>query len=73
MREYTFHKKLNLYDTTEHIIKNVLKHWEPKQIYKTLAGVPGVARDDEWRNRIANFVYHIRRKQDGMNCGNVLE
>lgn len=35
MREYTFHKKLNLYDTTEHIIKNVLKHWEPKQIYKT--------------------------------------
>jgi hypothetical protein len=35
MREYTFHKKPNLYDTTEHIIKNVLKHWEPKQIYKT--------------------------------------
>jgi len=24
-------------------------------VYKSLAGVPGVARDDEWRNLIAFF------------------
>ena len=35
MTEYTFHKELILYDNTEHITKNVLKEWEPKQVYKT--------------------------------------
>jgi len=38
-----------------------------------LAGVPGVARDDQWRNRIAILCTMYQKRGDGINCGNVSE
>jgi hypothetical protein len=38
-----------------------------------LAGVPSVAGDDQWRNRIAILCIMSQKQGAGINCGNVSE
>jgi hypothetical protein len=51
----------------------ILKFYLNTITYSQLAGVPGVARDVEYQNRIAILCIMLQKQGDGINCVNVSE